>query len=468
MAVRHRRLGATREQRLPMEHIEVVAPDDPTWWDDAPGDNPFSTPLPTVQRPLPRRRHQLIAAGLVAVALASVATGATLSNVDTDADLPASSLGHFIMDWPDLRKYSADIVTPLPTDARYTLFASGNPTNPWVSLQTYRQRSDARAALDSSRREFADRNLVTPRDERSMTTIVATLGEGWSAEVRAFNVEDRQLVQFANSLELTDDATGEVLFDEDILAANSLMSTRTARWADELLYGSVTTEMRAQTADGTIVTLRESLADVDTRPTTLAYFTTGRVEGSDGYTAATLTPSGESIVTWATAGRLLSLTGRVPTHELLAISRSVRLADATEWRSLVYGLQPDYRLGEFAETGSGVAADGSAWSCGLQLATRGALTEYLWWWTLPGTSSSDSTPTGIDLVAGAGNETIVVGTSTYVFVWVPVDSSATFASVRAADGNTVTVPLQMMFANVAVRLAATRIDVPGAVQISTA
>ena len=85
--------------------------------------------------------------------------------------------------------------------------------------------------------------------------------------------------------------------------------------------------MRAESVDGSLVTLREATADVDTRPATLGYFTTGRVDGSDGYTAATLTPSGESIVTWAAAGRLLSLTGHVPTSVLLAISRSVRLAD---------------------------------------------------------------------------------------------------------------------------------------------
>lgn len=50
-----------------------------------------------------------------------------------------------------------------------------------------------------------------------MTTVVVDLGDGWAADVRTFNVEDRQLVQFANSIELMDDATGRVLFDEDFL-----------------------------------------------------------------------------------------------------------------------------------------------------------------------------------------------------------------------------------------------------------
>ena len=465
MVLRSRRI-APRGQRPTFDYIEVVAPDDPSWWDDAPAASIFPTPLPHAVKPQ-RRRHRLVATGCFVLAL--VAAGAVAMSIDNKDHHPAATPGgHYILDWPDLSNYSADIVTPPPTDAHYTLFASGNPTNPWISLQTYRRRRAQPAVLDSWRREVDGRNLITPRDERSMTTIVVDLDNGWAADVRAFNVDDHQLVRFANALRLADGATGKVLIDEDILAAYSLMSTRTATWADELLYGTVTTEMRAATVDGELVTLREASGDVDTRAATLAYFTTGRVEGSDGYTAATLTPSGESIVTWAAEGRLLSLTGQVPTTELLSMSRSVRLADGAEWRGLVYGLHPDYRLGDFAEVGTGAAENGSPWSNGIQLAQRGVRTEYLWWWTLPGTEISDSIPTGVDLAADPGNETVVVGNATYVFVWVPADSETRVATVRAADGTTVNVQLSQVFADIPVRAASTRIDVPGEVAISTA
>lgn len=464
MVLRSRRI-APRGQRPTFDYIEVVAPDDPSWWDDAPAASIFPTPLPHAVKPQ-RRRHRLVATGCFVLAL--VAAGAVAMSIDDkDQDPAATAGGHFIIDGSGLIPYTADIVTPPPTDAHYTLFASGNPTNPWISLQTYRRR-DQSAVLDSWRREVDGRNLITPRDERSMTTIVVDLDNGWAADVRAFNVDDHQLVRFANALTLADGATGKVLIDEDMLAAYSLMSTRTATWADELLYGTVTTEMRAATVDGELVTLREASGDVDTRAASLAYFTTGRVEGSDGYTAATLTPSGESIVTWAAEGRLLSLTGQVPTTELLSISRSVRLADGAEWRGLVYGLHPDYRLGDFAEVGTGAAENGSPWSNGIQLAQRGVRTEYLWWWTLPGTEISDSIPTGVDLAADPGNETVVVGNATYVFVWVPADSETRVATVRAADGTTVNVQLSQVFADIPVRAASTRIDVPGEVAISTA
>jgi hypothetical protein len=285
--------------------------------------------------------------------------------------------------------------------------------------------------------------------------------------VRAFNIDDRQLVRFVDELTLSDVDTGAVQLDEGILAANRLGATRTARWAEELLYGAVTTEMRSITSDGTTITLRESEADADTRRATLGYFTTGLLEDSNGYTAATLVPSGEAIVTWATGGKLLSLTGRVPTSELLAISQTVRLADDAEWTSLVYGLHPDYRLGDFATAASGVDSDGSRWSSGVQLAERDRRTEFLWWWTVPGTTQSASTPTAVDLAGGSGNETIVVGTATYVFAWVPIDSDATIVSVRAADGSLTNAPLQQLFVDVPVRVAATRIDVSGVVTIST-
>lgn len=456
-----------RDKRPPPQHIEVVTLDDASWgndssWDHVSADSPFTTP-PSLRQP-PRRRRRLIAAGLVALALVAVATGVALSNDDDDVRPPAAFPGHFIIGAADLRPYSADLVTPLPTNARFTLFANGNPTNPWISLQTYRRRSDPVEAMDSFRREVDGRNLITPRNERSMTTIVIDLGDGWAADVRAFNVEDRQLVRFVNSLTRVD---GDVLFDESILVAYSLMATRTASWAEELLYGTVTTEMRAMTSNGSMITLREAVGDVDTRAATLPYFTTGLMDGSDGYTAGTLIANGDAIVTWATDGRLLSLQGPVPTNELLAISRTVRVADETEWRELVYGLHPDYRLGEFAEAGSGTDIDGWHWSSGVQLAERGGRPEYLWWWTLPGTSTSASTPTGIDLAAGSGNETIIVGNSTYVFVWVPATSEATTALVRAANGGAVRLQLRTLFAEVPVLLAATRIDVPGPVEVST-
>ncbi len=452
-----------RDRRPEMQHIEVINLDDPSWWDDSPNDVAFVDPPSLDERAQRRRGVAFVAALALAVAVAAIVV---ISSEDEPTPAPPTA-GHFIIDSPALRPYSADIVTPSATNASYTLFANGDPTKPWISLQVYRSSGEPVAALDSSRRQVDGHNLITPRDQRSMTTIDVDLGDGWQAKVQAFSILDHALVRFADSLKVIDGERGNVLFDEEILADNNLMATQTANWADELLYGTVATEMRAVTPEGVKVTLRESTGDVDTRPATLAYFTSGRVQGSDGFTAETLIANGDAIVTWAAAGRLLSLTGPLATTELLAISRTVRMADETEWRQLVYGLHPDYRLGDFAEIASSAPDLGPPWSSGFQLAASGGRTEYLWWWTLPGTRTSASAPTRTDLAAGPGNETIVVGDATYVFVWVPVKSDQIFASVRASDGSVVKLQLRLIFADVPVRLAATRIDVPGPVEIST-
>ncbi len=445
------------------QHIEVTTVDDPSWWDDSPIDDHVAEP-PLLAGPPRRRRRIAVLSALTSVAVLA----AVLMFSDDDKHTPAPlAAGHFIIDALGLRPYSADIVTPLPADASYTLFADGNPTNPWISLQVFRSDAGPVAALDSTRRRVGERNFVTPRSQPSKTALSLDLGDGWQAQVRAFNVEDDELLRFADSVQLTDGTNGGVSFDEDLLAASGLKTFRTAPWADDLLYGTVVTEMSAVTPEGAKITLHESIADVDRRPATMGYFTTGRVADADGYTADTLSANGDSIVAWATAGRLLSLTGPVSTSDLLAVSRTVRIADDSEWRQLLYGLHPDYRLGEFAELSASAPGVVEQWSSGFQLAASGGRAEYLWWWTLPGTQTSASTPTRTDLAAGPGNETIVVGDATYVFVWVPAKSDQIFASVRANDGSVMKLQLRLMFADVPVRLAATRIDVPGRIDIST-
>lgn len=451
-----------RKRRADVQRIEIVTVDDPSWWGETPAD-PLFVVTPSSKQP--PRRHRIVVVALV-VALAAAATAFIVFKDDDEATPTRVGAGHYIIDSPALRPYSADIVTPLSNRASYTLFTNGNPTNPWLSLQVARAQPAPAALMDSYRREVDGRNLVTPRNERSQTTIFVDLPDGWTVAVRAFDINDRELVRFVDSLMLTDAVTGAIAYEHELLSANSLTPTRTATWADELLYGRVSTEMRAVTTEGTIITLRESRGSADTRPSSLAYFSTGRVEGSDGYTAETLTANRDAIVTWAVDGRLLSLTGAVSTTDLLAIARTVRQANATEWTELLYGLHPDYRLEDFARGNAGTAADGTTWSSGVQLADRGSRTEFLWWWTLPGTTDSASAPSRTALTA-AGNETIVVGSITYVYVWVPADSSATLASVRATDGTHFELELQPLFAGVPVRFAMTRIDASGPVEVST-
>lgn len=164
---------------------------------------------------------------------------------------------------------------------------------------------------------------------------------------------------------------------------------------------------------------------------------------------------------------MLSLTGAVTPDRLLAFSRAVRSATEAEWKGLLYGLHPDYRIGEFERLGGGNAADGSAWLAGLQLTERDRRTQYLWWWTSPDRpDTSMSVAAGADLGVAPHVDTIVVRGATYVFISVPTSSPATTARVVAADGTSTDVPLAQSFPDVPVRAGVTRVDTPGAVDVT--
>jgi hypothetical protein len=288
---------------------------------------------------------------------------------------------------------SADVVTPPPPDASFTLWASGDATTPWLMLQVARDRPPF-VFTDSSRRLAGGFELVSRRGQLSTTDVVIDIGGRWTASIRAFGIDDDALTRFASGLQLVD---GLVVVDDAVTEQLGLSVTHTDQWAAQLLYGTVTSEMRSLTAQGTTITLRAAPGALDERRALLPFFTTGLVGGADRYTTGTLVATGEAIVIWATDGHLLSLTGATTPHRLLSIARSVRRAGAREWQQLLYGLHPDYRLGEFAEVArAGTGTDDSgAWKAGLQLAQRDGRTEYLWWWTWPDAHRSDAQQTGM-------------------------------------------------------------------------
>ena len=49
---------------------------------------------------------------------------------------------------------------------------------------------------------------------------------------------------------------------------------------------------------------------------------------------------------------------------------AVQPVTETDWAGRVHGLHPDYRLGPFSVNGGGETADHTAWTAGVQLATR--------------------------------------------------------------------------------------------------
>ena len=91
-----------------MQHIEVINLDDPSWWDDSPNDVAFVDPPSLDERAQRRRGVAFVAALALAVAVAAIVV---ISSEDEPTPAPPTA-GHFIIDSPALRPYSADIVTP--------------------------------------------------------------------------------------------------------------------------------------------------------------------------------------------------------------------------------------------------------------------------------------------------------------------------------------------------------------------
>ncbi|MGB8861641.1 MAG: hypothetical protein WCC60_20465 [Ilumatobacteraceae bacterium] len=466
-----------RDRKLDLQLIEVLSPDDPSL-----GSEPPAAPIPPTPSAASRPSRRTVAvAGFTAAALVATmwvvfASGDEARRASTPtttaaptvrlapAPTDATMSGRFVIDDPTLRPYSADITTPLTRDASFAFWTSGNATEPWLMVETTHNRSRPFAFRSSSRRVVDGRELVTPDDQRSTTILVADLGEGWTATIRAFRVDDPDLVRFAAGVSVR---SGHVVFDAEQPDGLARYSTAAdVRSADQLLYGAVNAEMRALTTSGELITLRIADGPEDVRWRSLPWFTTGRVEGSDGFTAGTLTSTGEAVVLWSQGSHRLSLTGRLTTEELLSISHRVRPAAEAEWRGLLHGLHPDYRVGEFAAVGTGTASDGSTWTAGVQLAERDHRTMYLWWWTDPqAPQRSVSLPARNDLALVPATETIVVAGATYVYLSAPSASAATKAIVHAGDGSQVVVPLTQPFPSADLRLGAIRIDAPGEITV---
>ena len=149
-------------------------------------------------------------------------------------------------------------------------------------------------------------------------------------------------------------------------------------------------------------------------------------------------PNGDAIVIWEDQGRLLSLVAPAAPDDLIPddlirISREVRPATESEWSAMLYGLRPDYTLGDFASLATGHATNTELWRAGPQIARRSGRTEFLWWWTVPGLDDvTDSTPASLAVGTRSHVDTLVVPGATFVFVSHP--NSGGTVTVRTSTG----------------------------------
>ena len=301
-------------------------------------------------------------------------------------------------------------------------------------------------------------------ESSKIATVVRQVDSNWWITVRASGLADTQLVTFAQELSVD----GGRVNDAGFLAGMRMQSVAETSTADELIYGSVEGESRyALGRGGGLVTLRVSPAvGMAVRPDHLTYFANDPSTDSSGRIRGTLLDSGESFVSWFAAGHRFTITGTVAVDTLVRLSDELVAVSNAGWSGRLYGLHPDYRLGPFTVNGGGKAADGSKWAAGVQAATRGGRTWFLWWWTVPhhpDRSSSIEVP--VDLHTNPYVDTVVVAGATYVFVALPMESQTVPVTATGGDGVRRAVAMVPVKGE-SILVGVSRLDTPGAVTVT--
>ncbi|HAP76875.1 MAG TPA: hypothetical protein DCR14_12415 [Acidimicrobiaceae bacterium] len=339
-----------------------------------------------------------------------------------------------------LRLYSADILSPAPAGQEVRLWATGNGRR-WMLVETGTgQRTHAVvggerrlvAAVGRDPVEVADLSRARV-DGEQISVASRQEGERW-AMLHAFGFRDADLAAVVSALDPASgpDSVSQVATETG--AGRPIV--RGASVYDEL-FGEGRSAMRYLTPSGGEVVLRVGegeFADGSAGRTALSV----QLERGET-TSGRLVTSGEFYVTWEHEGRIATLLSTaIPSADLRAIVDQVRVADAQQWRALLYGSRPDYRLGDYVVTASGLAPSGGPWRAGVQSAVRAGRDEYLWWWDLPGDPSrSASVPAPQELALAStavALDVVVVPGATFVFVAAPDTSAPRVTRVVDGDG----------------------------------
>ncbi|MDP2291592.1 MAG: hypothetical protein Q8M22_10415, partial [Actinomycetota bacterium] len=299
---------------------------------------------------------------------------------DTDGLQPVVPEGdRFLLDDPLLSPYSADITTPLPSQAVFNLWTLSADYS-WLTVQAAR-RNPPPATFDSQRRVVNGVDVVSSLDDPAAATVAVALDDGWWLTVRSHGIDDEELTTLARNLRVVDGEVRAVGETPAILARPALAA---GDWSEHLLVGRVHSESRYLTTADELVTLRVGDASSAAVQAVVAPYLLDDVSVVDGVISGTWPDTGERMVSWTEGDQVLTLSGQVPVAHLLALRPSVRPATADEWAAMLDGLRPDYRLGAFTEIDSGTTDGGDLWAAGVQRAERRGQPQYLWWWTVPG------------------------------------------------------------------------------------
>ena len=461
-----------RNQHADVDLIEVFAPDDAALWADAAPVHAEQLDSPIGQRPT--RRGVVLVGLLVAGAVVGAATlsndeqsqvapPATVLATPTTVRLPLapSSDTHFLIENGVLTAYAADIVTPPPRGQQVQVWTNGTSVGPLVTIELHPHAYEPYGIVGASRDVVDGVELVRPITQPQSWMSEVAIDDTWSATVRATDLNGADVARIVGSVRVIN---SELPDDSEVMADLGLGLTFEDESLDDLIFGRVESTVRYLTVGGDVVTLHSAVGSSEHRLAAFSLLTTGAQPFFYGSSHGRL-PNGDAIVVWVDDGRLLSLVAPGDPVDLISISQQVRRASDAEWTAMLYGLRPDYTLGEFATQATGLVSDTELWRAGPQIAQRDGRTEFLWWWTVPGTTDfSASTAASGGVGSQPHFDTVVVPGATFVFVSQP-DSGGT-VTVHAIDGTEYLAELLQPFTQSPVYMAVVRIETPGPITVT--
>lgn len=472
-----------RKQSGEVELIEVFAPHDAALWADAPTTSEAPPDLSTAHAP---RRGVVVGAllavvvGIVGVVALSDDDGSEATASTTSAATPStlrplldpSPSTHFLLRNDALTPYSADIVTPPDAGELVQVWTDGTAVGPIVVLELHPHSYEASGIVDATRDvidgvEIArsptycpSGNRANERCEKFVSEVA--IDDNWSVTARAIHVAAADFASIVKGVQVVD---GTLADDSAAMAALELGLTLEDESLADLIFGRVEYAVRYLNGDGQVATLRSAAGSADDRLAGIRYLAIDAQMSFYGRTYGYLWTAEESVVVWEEGGRLLSLTAAMDGADLSVISREVEGATDAEWKTMLYGLRPDYTLGEFETLATGRANNSEQWRAGPQIAERDGRAEYLWWWTVPGlndVTASIATSPAVGMRPDV--DTLVVPGATFVFISRP--SVAGTATVRSASGAEYVAELVKPFSNSTVYMTVVRIEEPGPVSVT--
>jgi hypothetical protein len=457
-----------------VELIEIFAADESSVWSDATSfaGEPFAAPN---DRPPSRRGVVLVALSALAVGAVGITalidddTAETATTTTTEVTstterslLDPASRAYYLIHDETLTPYSADIVTPPPNGQQVQVWTNGTPVGPIVIIELQPYRDQPYGIVGATREIVGGVDLVRPTARPDTLMAALAVDDVSSLTIRAVGLTGEEVVRIIGGVRVVD---GELADELDVMQELALGLTFEDESVNDLIFGRVETEVRYLTAEGKIVTLRSAVGSSEHRLAALRYLTTDSLP----FYGSSRLPNGDAIVVWEDDGRLLSLTtplapDDIIPDELIRMSRAVRPATDSEWRAMLYGLRPDFRLGDFESLATGHASSTELWSAGPQITQRNGRTEFLWWWTVPGYDDfTDSAPASLEVGTRPRFDTVVVPGATFVFVSQPGEGGT--VTVRTATGAEFVAELIRPFEQSEVWMTVVHVEEPGPVTV---